>query len=114
MSFFSELRRRNVLKVALAYLAIAALLLEVADELFEYWETPGGMMIGFSVVVAAGFAVALLVAWSFEMTPQGMKRTRDISPNEAIPYWSRRKYAALISTFAVLAGALFLYRHAHH
>ncbi|HEX8490886.1 MAG TPA: tetratricopeptide repeat protein, partial [Chthoniobacterales bacterium] len=54
--------------------------------------------------------IALIIAWAFEMTPQGMKRTDEISPNERLSYWSPRKFAALIVSVAVAAGALFLFQ----
>ena len=49
-----------------------------------------------------------MIAWAFEMTPQGMKRTEDIAPDEVIPQWSRRKLAGLIAIIAVAAVRLSL------
>ena len=62
------------------------------------------------VLTLLGFPIALVIAWAFEMTPDGMKRTENVSPNEAIPQWSARKFAAFIVTIALLAAALFLFQ----
>jgi hypothetical protein len=105
-NFFAELRRRNVYKVAVAYAVIAWLLIQAASILFPTFEAPQRVMKAFVVVIAAGFVVALVIAWAFEMTPQGMKRTEDVGPNEVIPQWSGRKFAALIIVIAICAAAL--------
>lgn len=81
-NFFSELKRRNVYKVAVAYAVIAWLLIQGTSILFPTFEAPAWVMKVFVVVLAAGFVVALFIAWAFEMTPQGMKRTEDIRPDE--------------------------------
>src|SRR2546429_2177622 len=97
-NFFAELKRRNVYKVAIAYAVIAWLLIQAGSILFPTFEAPGWVMKVFVTVVAAGFVIALIVAWAFEMTPQGMKRTEDLAPDEFIPQWSKRKFLALIVT----------------
>ncbi|MEY2577168.1 MAG: eukaryotic-like serine/threonine-protein kinase [Verrucomicrobiota bacterium] len=109
-SFFAELKRRNVYKVAVAYAVIAWLLIQAASILFPTFEAPTWVMKVFVVIVAAGFPIALVIAWAFEMTPEGMKRTEDVSPEEKIPQWSRRKFAALILVIAICAAALLGYQ----
>jgi len=109
-SFFSELKRRNVYKVAVAYAVIAWLLIQAASILFPTFEAPPWVMKVFVAVVAFGFPVALILAWAFEMTPQGVKRTENISPDEVVPQWSRRKFAGLVVTLALLAGALLVFQ----
>jgi adenylate cyclase len=84
-NFFAELKRRNVYKVAIAYAVAAWLLIQAGSILFPTFEAPGWVMKGFVTVIAAGFVIALIIAWAFEMTPQGMKRTEDLSPDEFIP-----------------------------
>src|SRR2546423_13629769 len=100
-NFLSELKRRNVYKVAVAYAVIAWLLIQAASILLPTFEAPAWLMKAFVVVLAAGFVVALVIAWAFEMTPEGMKRTEDVGPNEVIPQWSGRKFAALIAVLAI-------------
>jgi adenylate cyclase len=108
--FLVELKRRNVYKVAIAYAVVAWLLIQAGSILFPTFEAPGWVMKVFVMVIAAGFVIALFIAWAFEMTPQGMKRTADISPDEFIPHWSRRKFAALIISVALIAGALLIFQ----
>jgi TolB-like protein len=109
-NFFAELKRRNVYKVAVAYAVIAWLLVQAASILFPTFEAPPWVMKIFVVIVAAGFVIALIIAWAFEMTPEGIKRTEDVGPNEKIPQWSRRKFAALILFIAIAAAALLGYQ----
>jgi TolB-like protein len=109
-SFFAELKRRNVYKVAVAYAVIAWLLIQAASILFPTFDAPPWVMKAFVVIVAAGFVVALVIAWAFEMTPEGIKRTEDVRPDEKIPQWSRRKFAALILVITICAAALLGYQ----
>ena len=109
-SFFSELRRRNVFRVALTYAVLAWLLIEIAAVFLPMIDAPEWMITAFVVLLALGFAVALFISWSFEMTPEGLKRTEDLSPDEVIPYWSRRKFARFIIGVAITAFALSAYQ----
>jgi TolB-like protein/Tfp pilus assembly protein PilF len=109
-NFFAELKRRNVYKVAVAYAVIAWLLIQAGSILFPTYEAPAWVMKVFVAIVALGFPFALVIAWAFEMTPEGMKRTEDVSPTETIPQWSRRKFAALILIIAVAAASLLGYQ----
>src|SRR6266478_2700238 len=74
-NFFSELKRRNVYKVAIAYGVVAWLLLQAASILFPTFEAPTWTMKVFVAVTALGFPIALIIAWAFELTPEGLKRT---------------------------------------
>jgi ketosteroid isomerase-like protein len=109
-SLFSELRRRNVFRVALTYAVVAWLLIEIASVLLPLVDAPESIITAFVVLLALGFAVALFISWAFEMTPEGLKRTEDLSPDEVIPYWSRRKFARFIIGVAVLAFGLSAYQ----
>ena len=108
--FFGELKRRNVYKVAVAYGVVSWLLIQAASILFPTFEAPSWVMKIFVAIVALGFPIAVILAWAFEMTPQGMKRTENIAPNESIPQWSVRKFAALIVTIALLATGLLMFQ----
>ena len=79
-SLFSELRRRNVFRVALTYAVVAWLLIEIASVLLPLVDAPESLITAFVVLLALGFAVAVFISWSFEMTPEGLKRTQDLSP----------------------------------
>ena len=109
-SFFSELRRRNVFRVALTYAVVAWLLIEIASVLLPLVDAPEALITAFVVLLALGFAVALFISWAFEMTPEGLKRTQDLSPNEVIPYWSRRKFATFIIGVAGTAFCVSAYQ----
>jgi TolB-like protein/Flp pilus assembly protein TadD len=74
-NFFAELKRRNVYKVAVAYAVVAWLLIQAVSILFPTFEAPGWVMKVFVAVVAAGFPIALILAWAFELTPEGLTRT---------------------------------------
>ena len=108
-SFFSELRRRNVFRVALTYAVVAWLLIEIASVLLPLLDAPESIITAFVVLLALGFLVALFISWAFEMTPEGLKRTEDLSPDEVIPYWSRRKFATFIFGVAGIAFCLSAY-----
>jgi TolB-like protein/Tfp pilus assembly protein PilF len=79
-NFFSELKRRNVYKVAIAYGVVAWLLLQAASILFPTFEAPPWTMKVFVAMTALGFPIALILAWAFELTPEGIKRTDEIEP----------------------------------
>src|SRR5438477_3954083 len=109
LSFFSELRRRNVFRVALTYAVVAWLLIEIASVVLPLVDAPEAIITAFVVLLALGFAVALFISWAFEMTPEGLKRTQDLSADEVIPYWSRRKFATFIIGVAGTAFCLSAY-----
>jgi hypothetical protein len=106
-SFFSELRRRNVLKVALTYSVVAWLLIQLA--LIPALEVQGWAIKTLVVLLIIGFIIIVFVAWAFEATPEGMKRTADISPHEVLPTWSRKKFTVFIITTAALAAGLLVF-----
>jgi len=109
-SLFSELRRRNVFRVALTYAVVAWLLIQIASVFLPMLDAPEWIITAFVVLLGLGFAVALFISWAYEMTPEGLKRTEDLSPEEIIPYWSRRKFARFIIGTAVIAFALSAYQ----
>ncbi len=76
--FFAELKRRNVYKVAVAYAIVGWLLVQIATQVFPFLEIPNWVVRLVIVLVAAGFPIALVIAWAFELTPEGIKRTEDV------------------------------------
>ncbi|HJW37726.1 MAG TPA: tetratricopeptide repeat protein [Candidatus Udaeobacter sp.] len=74
-SFFAELKRRNVYKVAVAYAVVGWLLVQVATQVFPFFEIPNWAVRLVVLVIVIGFPIALVVAWAFELTPEGIKRT---------------------------------------
>ena len=73
--FFAELKRRNVYKVAVAYAIVGWLLIQVATQVFPFLEIPSWVVRLVIALVAIGFPIALVIAWAFEATPEGIKRT---------------------------------------
>jgi TolB-like protein len=108
--FFAELKRRNVYKVAVAYAVVAWLLIQLASILFPTFEAPPWVIKVFIAVVALGFPLALIFAWAFELTPEGIKRTEAVAPDESIAHGTGRKLAAGIAVLAVLAGGMLAYQ----
>jgi TolB-like protein len=76
-TFFSELKRRNVYKVAVAYAVVAWLLIQIATQVFPFFEIPNWAVRLTVLAIVVGFPIALLIAWAFELTPEGIKRTED-------------------------------------
>ena len=105
---FAELKRRNVYRVAVAYVVVAWLAIQAASILLPTFEAPSWVMKAFVVVIALGFVLAVSISWAFEMTPEGMRRTADVSAEEvrSLPYWSKRKFAGFIIVVALIATAL--------
>src|SRR5438045_8401856 len=103
-NFFSELKRRNVYKVAVAYAVVGWLVIQIASTILPTFHAPEWVVQALIVIVALGFPIALVIAWAFEMTPEGMKRTEDVRPDEKITQWSRQKFAALILVIAIAAA----------
>src|ERR1044071_10270006 len=108
-SLFAELRRRNVFRVALTYAVVAWLLVQIASVFLPMLDAPDWIITAFVVLLGLGFAVALFISWAYEMTPEGLKRTEDLSPDEVIPYWSRRKFATFVFGVAGVAFCLSAY-----
>jgi hypothetical protein len=108
-TFFGELKRRNVYKVATAYAVVAWLLIEAASLLFSGHEERSSAVTALVVILVLGFVLALYISWAFEATPKGMKRTENVSPDEVLPSWSPRKFAAFIILVATLAAGLLAY-----
>src|SRR4030088_900776 len=77
-SFFAELRRRNVYKVAVAYAIVGWLLVQIATQGFPFFEIPNWAVRLVVLAIVIGFPVALVIAWAFELTPEGLKRTEDV------------------------------------
>ena len=108
--FFDELKRRHVYRVAIAYGVVAWLLIQIATQVFPFFEIPNWVVRLVVLIIILGFPLALIFAWAFEITPQGIKRAESITPTEVIPHWSARKFAALITTIAMLPLGLLIFQ----
>src|SRR6266568_5835967 len=99
--FFAELKRSNVYKVALAYGVVAWLLMQVASQIFPFFEIPNWAVRLVVLLLVIGFPVAVILAWAFELTPEGLKRTEFA---DELPKKSVRSYAWIY--IVVIAGAI--------
>jgi len=109
MSLFTELKRRNVLRVAIAYAVVAWLLLQVSDTLVPALRLPEWFHSGVALLLILGFPVAVLFAWAFEMTPDGLRKERDIDRSQSIAKVAGRKLDFVIIGLLVVALGYFGY-----
>ena len=94
MSFIDELKRRNVFRVAIAYVAIAWLIAQVADLALSGFEAPTWVLKAVLLLLLIGFPLALLLAWAFELTPGGLKRERDVDRDQSITFCEDQSFVS--------------------
>ena len=111
-NFFAELKRRNVYKVAVAYAIVGWLLVQIATQVFPFLEIPNWVVRLVIALVAIGFPIALVIAWAFEITPQGIERTEvaDTMPAAAGQKKHAWIYVAIVGA-ALSIGLFFLGRY---
>lgn len=107
MNFISELKRRNVIRMAGLYLVGAWLLTQVTATLLPIFDAPSWVMKTLVGILAIGFIPAMIFAWVFELTPDGLKRDEDVSPQESIAPQTAQKMNRLIVALLVLAVVYF-------
>ncbi len=95
-NFFEELQRRNVCRVAVAYAVVAWLLIQVATQVFPFLQIPDWCIRLVIIICALGFPIALVLAWIFELTPEGLKRTEEAAPEDSKPHKFGRKLDFII------------------
>lgn len=104
---FAELQRRNVIRMVGLYLVGAWLLVQVAGTLLPVFDAPAWVMRSLVVVLAIGFVLALVIAWVFEWTPQGLRRDSDVPVAQSIAPQTARRLDRAIIVVLVLALAVF-------
>ena len=108
--FFGELKRRNVYKVAIAYAVVAWLLIQIATQVFPFFEIPNWAVRLVVLLLVIGFPIALILAWAFEITPEGIKRAEDVDLSQSITRRTGRKLDFLIIGVLLLVIAVFAYQ----
>src|SRR5882724_12959343 len=103
-NFFAELKRRNVYKVAVAYAVVGWLLVQIATQVFPFFEIPNWAVRLVVLAIVIGFPIALVIAWAFELTPEGLKRTEDVDLATSSRQPRKRAWIFVV----VIAGALSL------
>jgi serine/threonine-protein kinase len=107
MSFFAELKRRNVVRVGIAYIVIGWLLAQVAEFAFENFGAPEWVLKTFVVLLLLGLPLVLLFAWAFELTPEGVKREKDVDRSQSITPQTGQKLNRLIIVVMALGIGYF-------
>lgn len=105
---FEELKRRNVVRVGVAYVLVAWLLAQVAELALDSFEAPGWVIKAVLLLLALGLPVALFFAWAFELTPDGIKKEKDVDRSQSITGTTGRKLNALIIAVLVIAVGMLL------
>lgn len=109
--FLAELKRRNVYRVAIAYAVVAWLLIQVATQVFPFFEIPNWGVRFIILAIVFGFPVALMFAWAYELTPEGLKRTEHVEPAVSITRSTGRKLDfAIISVLVAVIAVLLVSR----
>ena len=112
-SFFTELKRRNVYKVAVAYAVAAWLLIQAASILFPTFDAPPWLMQIFVVILVIGFPAALVFSWAFEITPEGIVRESEVEHGKPITRRTGRKIVAMTVVLAIFAAGLLIFQVLH-
>jgi TolB-like protein/Tfp pilus assembly protein PilF len=108
-NFFGELKRRNVYRVAVAYAVMGWLLIQIATQVFPFFDIPNWAVRLVVVVIALGFPIALILAWAFELTPEGIMRADEVSAEQAVGRGSGRKLDFFIIAVLLAAVALLVF-----
>ncbi|MFC1777438.1 adenylyl cyclase, partial [Pseudomonadota bacterium] len=108
MSFFNELKRRNVFKVGAAYIVVSWLIIQVVDVVINNIGAPDWVFQVILLVLSIGLPVILLFAWAFEMTPEGLKRETEVDRSQSITPQTGRKLNSMITGILVLALGYFV------
>src|SRR6266581_2875141 len=109
-NFFSELKRRNVYKVAVAYAVVAWLTIQAASIFLPAFNAPQWAMQIVIFIVVVGFPIALAFSWAFEITPEGIKRESEVAADQSITHHTGRKIVALTIVLAVVAAGLLAFQ----
>jgi TolB-like protein len=107
-SVWGELKRRNVVRVGIAYVVVAWLLLQVADVVLNNIEAPVWVFQAIMLVLAIGFPLALFLAWAFEITPEGLKKEKDVDRSQSITHVTGRKLDFVIIGVLAIAVVYFV------
>ena len=108
-SFFAELKRRNVYKVGVAYAVVGWLIAQIATQIFPFLEIPNWAIRLVILLIVIGFPIALIVAWAFELTPEGIKRTEDVDLAASARQPRKHAWIVVVIVGAALSVGLFFF-----
>lgn len=110
MSFFEELKRRNVVRVGIAYVLLGWVVMQAADFALDLIDAPNWIIQAMFIIGLAGLPIALFFAWAFEVTPEGIKREADVDRSQSVTPQTGRKLDRAIIVFLALAVVFLLAR----
>jgi len=108
MNFFTELKRRNVFRIGIAYVVVAWVLLQATDFALDLISAPNWVMQVFFIIAVLGLPVALIISWVFEMTPEGIKLESEVDRSDSVTHSTGRKLDRMIMVFLALAVVILL------
>src|SRR6266403_5134254 len=106
-NFFGELKRRNVYKVAVSYAVVGWVIAQIATQVFPFLEIPNWVVRLVIVLIAIGFPIALVIAWAFEATAEGIKRTEDVDLSAAARAPKKHAWIYVVVVGAAISVAIF-------
>src|SRR5437870_3565889 len=112
-NFLTELKRRNVYKVAIAYAVVAWLLMQIASQIFPFFEIPNWAVRPVVLLLVIGFPVAMILAWAFELTPEGIKRAEDVDLSKSLTRKTGRKLDFFIIAVLLLVVGILVFQRLH-
>jgi len=107
MSLFAELKRRNVVRVTVAYVVAAWVIVEISSLILEIYESPGSIIRVIVALLALGLPFAIVFAWAFEVTPEGIKRESEVDRDHSVTHITARRLDVLTFGLVVLTIGLF-------
>src|SRR5215217_3729369 len=107
--FIGELRRRNVYRVTAAYCVVGWLLVQIATQVFPFFEVPNWGIRLAVLLILVGLPIAVMLAWAYEITPEGVKRTEEVAPQQSIARHTGRKLDFIIIGVLALVIALLVF-----
>jgi hypothetical protein len=110
VSFLSELRRRNVIRIAGLYLVGSWLLVQVAETVLPVFGVPDWVLRALIILLALGFIPALVFSWVFELTPDGLRRESELDRSRSIVDHTARKLDVAVIVLLIAVGAMVLFR----
>ena len=108
--FFTELKRRNVYRIAVAYVVAAWVLIQVSSIVFSTFSAPDWLLQAIVALLALGFPVALVLSWAFEITPEGLRRTEQVALGKSVRARTGRKLIGITVVLVAIAAGLFVFQ----
>ena len=108
-SLFSELKRRNVFRVGIAYIVVAWLIVQVLDVMLPTFGAPDWVQKVLILIVGLGLPISLLFAWAYEMTPQGVMKTEDVDRSDSITSSTGQRLNYVVIAVLIMALGFFIW-----